>query len=144
MRRFLYDTNVFVYAVGQEHPYREPCRRIVELARTRRLHGEASAEMVQEFAHVRARRTSRAQAAGDARSVVGLCRLHPLGDRELDAALRLFERQPALSMRDAIHCATATLQGIDAILSVDRDLDGIEGLERIDPADTPAVEALLR
>lgn len=142
MRRFLYATNVFVYAVGQDHPYRAPCRKVVELARARRLQGEASVEMVQEFAHVRARRISREQAAEDARSVVGLCRLHPLGERELDVALRMFERQPSLSMRDAIHWATATLHGIDAILSVDRDFDTVDGLERIDPSDTAAVDAL--
>jgi predicted nucleic acid-binding protein len=142
MRRFLYDTNIFVYAVGAAHPYREPCRRIVELARQRRLHGEASTEMVQEFTHVRARRASRSQAAHDARSVVGLLRLHPLGERELDLALNLFERQIELSMRDAIHWATATLHGIDAILSVDRGFDAAEGLQRIDPADMAAVDAL--
>jgi predicted nucleic acid-binding protein len=26
VRRFLYDTSIFVYALGSEHPYREPCR----------------------------------------------------------------------------------------------------------------------
>lgn len=142
MRRFLYDTNVFVYAVGQDHPYREPCRRIVELARTRRLQGEASTELVQEFAHLRTRRGSRQAAARDARRVVGLCRLHPVGERELDVALRLFERHAALSMRDAIHTATAAVQGIDAILSADRHFDAVPGIERIDPADTAAVDAL--
>lgn len=142
MRRFLYDTNVFIYAVGRDHAYREPCRRIIELARTRRLQGDASVEMVQEFAHVRARHVARDQAALDTRSVVGLCRLHPLGEREFDVALRLFERQPTLSMRDAIHAATATLRGIDAILSVDRGFDTVDGLERIDPADAAGVDAL--
>lgn len=32
VRRFLYDTSVFVYALDGEHPYREPCRDIVHRA----------------------------------------------------------------------------------------------------------------
>lgn len=43
MRRFLYDTNVFVYALGGPSPYRDACRVIVEDAAGGRLDGEASA-----------------------------------------------------------------------------------------------------
>lgn len=46
-------------------------------------------------------------------------------------------------MADAASAATALNRGIDKILSADRDFDGIPGLERIDPSDERAVEALL-
>jgi hypothetical protein len=32
LRRFLYDTSIVIYALGREHPYREPCRDIARLA----------------------------------------------------------------------------------------------------------------
>jgi hypothetical protein len=53
VRRFLYDTAVFVYALGRDHQYREPCRQIIDLARAGHLAGEASVELIQEFLHVR-------------------------------------------------------------------------------------------
>jgi predicted nucleic acid-binding protein len=57
-------------------------------------------------------------------------------------ALDLFERYERLTARDAVFAAFALNRGIDTILSVDADLDGIEGLTRVDPADRDAIEAL--
>lgn len=142
MTRFLYDTAVFVYALGAEHPYRTPCRRVVELAAAGELNGEASVELVQEVAYVRERRLgARAAAARDAAAVAGLCRLHPFTEDDLRLALRLFRDLPDLSPRDAVHAATALDRGIDTILTTDQAFDAVPGLERVDPAD---VEQLLR
>ena len=46
-------------------------------------------------------------------------------------------------MRDAIFAAQALNREIDAILSPDRGFDGIDGLQRIDPADVEAVASLI-
>lgn len=143
MRRFLYDTNIFVYAVGDDHAHREPCREVVKRAQAGRLSGDASPDLVQEFLHQRARRTGdRAGAAALARDVVSLCRFDDLSEADTRRALDLFERHERLTARDAVFVAFALNRGIDAILSVDRDLDGIDGLTRIDPADSHAVDAL--
>ncbi|MGH3613696.1 MAG: hypothetical protein ACRDRK_14115 [Pseudonocardia sp.] len=56
MTRFLFDTTVFLYARGREHQYRESCRTLVRLSEDGALAGEASVELVQEFAHVLRRR----------------------------------------------------------------------------------------
>ncbi len=45
--------------------------------------------------------------------------------------------------RDAVFAALALNRGIDAILATDRAFDGIEGLERIDPADEQTVSTLI-
>lgn len=136
MRRVLYDTAVFVYAFGTDHPYRQPCRRVVELAAEGRLAGEASVELVQEVAYVRHRRLGdRDAAAADAAAVAALCRLHPFTEDDLRLALRLFRDLPALSPRDAVHAATALNRGIDAILATDRAFADVPGVERIDPTE---------
>lgn len=49
MTRFFVDSNVFLYALGAEHRYREPCRRLIELADAGHLRPEASVELVQEI-----------------------------------------------------------------------------------------------
>lgn len=142
MRRFLYDTAVFVYAVGQDHPYRDGCRQLVELAGTGALIGDASVELLQELVHVRARRTGdRPAAVRLTRKVALVCRLHAVEPEDLRLALGLFESAAALGARDAVHAATALNRGIDAIVSPDRAFDGVPGLERIDPLD--AVAALM-
>lgn len=142
MRRFLYDTLVFVYAVGKDHPYREPCRRVVELAAAGRVRGDASVELVQEFLHVRHRATGdRASASMEARWVAALCTLHPVELEDVRLALTLFETVDGLHARDAVHAACALNRGIDAILSADTVFDRVPGLQRIDLGDAPSALA---
>jgi uncharacterized protein len=134
--RFLYDTSVFVYARGSEHEYREPCRHLVRCAAQGVLAGEASVEMIQEYAHILRRRgIDGLQVREQARDVAALCLLHDFGEGDLRLALNLVATHPVLRVRDAVHAATALRRGISAIVSPDRDFDGIAGLERIDPHD---------
>ncbi len=143
MRRFLFDTSVFLYALGGEHRYREPCRAILREMREGLLTGEASVELVHEFAYMRYRRTgTRADAAESARDVARTCTLHAVGSDDVERALALWSEHERLDMRDAIFAAQALNREIDAILSPDRGFDGIPGLERVDPADTNAVATL--
>jgi predicted nucleic acid-binding protein len=143
VRRFLYDTAVFVYALGREHRYREPCRAILRDAQRGGLAGEASVELVHEFAYVRFRQlANRPDAARWARTIARACRLHAVEPMDTERALDLWGEHEQLDVRDAIFAATALNREIDAILSPDRDFDAIPGLERIDPADATAVGAL--
>lgn len=143
MRRFLFDTGVFVYALGDDHPYREPCRAIMENGRRGLLAAEASVELIHEFAYVRLRKgVSRRVAAQDARDIAATSKLHTVQPRDIDRALQLWCEHERLDMRDAIFAAQALNRGIDAILSPDRGFDGIPGLQRIDPADGDAVASL--
>lgn len=144
LRRFLYDTSIFVYALGREHPYREPCREIVRKAASGDLQGEASADLLQELLHQRVRRTDDRQGAAKAvRNVATLAWWHPLEPNDVQRGIDLFESHDELDARDAVLAALAINRGIDAILATDRAFDGIDGLERIDPGDERAVAALI-
>lgn len=136
MRRFLYDTAVFVYARRAEHSYREACRRLVTLARDGAAAGEASVELVQEYAHILRRRgLSGAEVREQADDVAALCLLHDFTAADLRLAIGLVGTYPSLSVRDGVHAATALRRGIPVIVSPDRGFDGISGLERLDPND---------
>jgi predicted nucleic acid-binding protein len=50
------DTTVLVCAKGSEHAYRDPCRELIAAVADGRLQASTTAEVIQEFAHVRARR----------------------------------------------------------------------------------------
>lgn len=143
LRRFLFDTSIFIYALGREHAYREPCREILRRAGADELIGEASADLVQELAHQRFRRTGdRAEAADAAKTATRLCRLHPLEPDDVLRGIDLFATNPRLDARDAVFAALALNRGIDAVLATDRAFDEVEGLERIDPDDHKAVATL--
>jgi predicted nucleic acid-binding protein len=143
VRRFLYDTSIFVYALGGEHAYREPCREIVRRAAAGDLQGEASPDLLQELVHQRTRRTGdRLGATKAARSVSTLAWWHPVEPNDVQRGIDLFEANNELNARDAVFAALAINRGIDAILATDHAFDEIDGLERIDPADERAVRAL--
>lgn len=138
MTRVYVDTNVFLYAIGSEHRYREPCRAVVRALGTRSMRGETSVETVQEIVHHRRRRGD-ATATERGRQTLALCQaVHPLDSRIALTALELIDRHPSLPTRDAVHAASALASGIVTLLSADRDFDAIEGLTRIDPLDHEA------
>lgn len=143
MTRFLYDTAVFLYALGGEHPYRDPCRAILDRATRGELEGEASADLIQEIVHHRFRRTGdRRRAVRNARDIAELCELHPARPEDVLRGLDLYEEHERLSARDAVFAALALNRGLDAILSPDRGFDGLPALNRVDPVDDRAVAAL--
>ncbi len=143
MRRFVYDTSIFVYALGKEHTYREPCRKIVRLASLGELQGEASTDLLQELLHQRMRQTgSRPAAAATTRDVAKLVWLHPLEPADIQRGIDLFEAHSKLDARDAVFAALALNRGIDAILSTDKAFDEVQDLERIDPADSQGLSGL--
>jgi predicted nucleic acid-binding protein len=143
--RFLYDTAVFVYAVGKEHPYRDPCRGIVAAARDGLLAGEASVEVVHELAHVLVRRGGdRLNALRLAEAAAELARLHEFAPSDLPLTMSLLAGHGALDVRDAVFAATALNRGIPLILSPDRAFDDVPGLDRVDPAAPDALERLAR
>lgn len=143
MPRFLFDTGVFIYALGGEHPYREPCRMILRDVQARRLAAEASVELIHEFAYVRLRQVKhRADATRSARAIARSFSLHAVEPPDMERALELWSEYDRLDVRDAIFAAQALNRGIDAILSPDGDFDGIAGLRRIDPADTASIASL--
>lgn len=63
-----------------------------------------------------------------------LCVLHDVDRDVLVGALRLVS-SGSLGGRDAVHAATASAAGFAAIVSPDRDFDGLVGLTRVDPVD---------
>lgn len=136
------DSNVFLYAIGTEHRYCEPCRNVVRLLGERRLQGEISVPVLQEVVHHRRRRGD-SDPAGRAREVAALCdAVHDLTLDDFHRAMTLLENRPGLPTLDAIHAGVALRRGIGVVLSADQDFDPIPGLRRVDPLDEAAVAQL--
>ncbi len=145
MKPFLFDTTVFVYAVGAPHPYREPCRAILQRAQANVRLGAAGVGVLHELAHITLRRTgNRTLARARAAQAGEICAdVYECDRRDMDAALDLLVSHGRLGVADAVTAATALNRGVGSVLSADRDFDGIPGIERVDPADERAVAGLL-
>ena len=137
------DTTVLVYAVGGEHPLRDPCRRLVDAVREERVSATTTVEVVQEFVHVRARRRGRADAVRLGREHVDL--LAPLlvvTQADLVAGLTVYEAAGRLGAFDAVLAAAARAASADALVSADRAFAEAPGVRHVFP-DHDGVHELL-
>jgi predicted nucleic acid-binding protein len=136
------DTTVLVYAVGAEHPLREPCRELVTAIGDGAVSATTTVEVVQELAHVRARRRERRDAIKVATDFARL--LGPLllvTEQHLHAGLDLWARHPRLGCFDAV-LAAATISAGGTLVSADKAFGRIRGLAHSVP-DTKGVKRLL-
>ncbi len=129
------DTTVLVYATGTEHPLRTPCRLLIDLIAQGKVEATTTPEVIQEYAHVRARRFTRPEAARTARDFAGLLRpLLTVDASMLAMGLRIFEQTPAIGSFDAVLAAASITLDADALVTADRAFANVEGLRYLDPA----------
>jgi uncharacterized protein len=138
----LLDTTVLSYAVGDDHPLRVPCQRLLHAHALGTLACTTTVEVIQEFVHVRAKRRPRTEAVARALDYMEALSPSPTEDDDLRLGLQLFERHPALGGFDAVLAAVALNHGAEALISADRGFAGVSGLVWIDPA-APALDRLL-
>jgi predicted nucleic acid-binding protein len=137
------DTTVLAYAKGTAHPLRDPSRELVAAIADRRVAATTTVEVIQEFAHVRARRRGRADAVALAGDYVDL--LSPLliaTTEHLRRGLSLFERTEPVGSFDAVLAAIALDADADALVSADAAFAFVPGLAHVRP-DAEGVATLL-
>jgi predicted nucleic acid-binding protein len=134
--RYFIDTNVILYASGSEHPLKQPCVLLLEKMIAESLDAVISVEVIQEILH---RYSSLRRAETGvllARKTMGIFRpLLPVEPNDMQLATDLFERYKGISGRDAVHAAVSLNNGINHIISTDRDFDAIKEIDRVDPAE---------
>jgi hypothetical protein len=107
-----------------------------------RLEATTTAEVIQEFAHARARRRTRADAASLARDFAEtLSPLLVVDQETLDLGLTLFA-QSQLGAFHAVLAAAALAHETDALVSADHTFATVPRLEHVAPG-TPEFERLL-
>jgi len=138
----LLDTTILTYAVGAEHALREPCVRLLMAHDEDIVDATTTIEVIQEFAHVRARRRPRTNAVLLARRFAAA--LRPLRSElaDLELGLTLFEAHPPLGAFDAVLAAVAINRDVDVLVSADRAFGLVPGLRWIDPS-SPALDRLI-
>jgi hypothetical protein len=120
------DTNVFMYAVGREHPLREPARSFfIEQAETGGVL-VTSAEVMQELLHAylppqRLETLDAAMLLARSR----MARVWPVEFADVELARTLVGRYAALRARDLLHVACCMRHDVDRIMTFDRALSAV-------------------
>lgn len=130
------DTNIFLYSAGGPHPFRDLCQRFLRALDQDDRNATSSTEVVQEILHVVTRKQDRLAAVRAARMFMeAVPNLLPVTASDMRAAIEIYEGNPGITARDAIHVATMWNNGIDTIASADRHFDAVQGIRRLDPRD---------
>ncbi len=139
------DTTVLVYSVGSDHPLRAPCRSLIEAIGDGGIAATTTVEVIQEFAHVRARRRDRADARTLASAFVDLLSPLTLVDADdLSRGMDLFVADDQLGAFDAVLAAAVIERDhLTALVSADRAFGSIPGLVHVDPNDPDALATVL-
>ena len=124
----LLDTTVLVYAVGRDHPLAAPSRAVLRSIGAGTVQAVTTPEVIQEFTHVRARRTGRDDAvvlAREFRTLLSL--LVTVGEDDLDDGLALFAAHDGLGAFDSVLAAVAVRRRAN-LLSADRGFASVGAL----------------
>jgi len=128
------DANIIMYALGRDHPLREPCREYLEGVKDGDISVVASTEVLQEIFHRYFSINMPLIAEEAYRAMKTFCKeVYPLTLDDIDRALDLLKESPSINARDAVHAATMLNNGIEKILSTDTHFDKIKGIQRISP-----------
>jgi uncharacterized protein len=117
------DTNVFMYAVGREHPLRQESRAFFEEHLTSGEVLVSSAEVLQELLHayLPVNRIETLDAAlALARGRLGV--VWPVEPEDVELARALVDRHRALRARDLLHLACCVRRGVGEVRTFDRAL----------------------
>ena len=131
------DANVPIYAAGREHPYCEPCIRVLAAVNENPDGFVTDAEVFQEIMH-HYRRTQRwdvGQVVVESFATMMRGRVYPVAIDDVLAAGRLATEHQDLSTRDLLHLAVMRRLGVTHIVTADADFGRVPGIIRLDPAD---------
>ena len=131
------DANVPIYAAGREHPYREPCIRVLAAVNENPDGFVTDAEVFQEIMH-HYRRTQRwdaGQTVVESFAAMMRGRVSPVAIDYVLATGRLANEHQDLSTRDLLHLAVMRRLGVNRVVTADADFGRVPGIVRLDPAD---------
>ncbi|MFO7680585.1 MAG: type II toxin-antitoxin system VapC family toxin [Chloroflexota bacterium] len=130
------DANIFMYAAGKPHEYKQPCREILQAVEAKQLTAATNTEVLQEILY----RYHHVQLPDKG---IQLCRyileypltILPVTPADITNALELLSQNQnsGLKPRDALHAATMQNNNVTQILSADKHFDRITGIQRLDP-----------
>ena len=131
----LIDANVPIYASGGQHPFKEPCTRIMQMVVEGPDSFVTTSEVLQEILHhYRARRQwSLMRQLFYEFGEVMHGRIEPVYAEDIVHAAALADDHSGVGSRDLVHAAVALRLGVSHIISTDTDFDRLPVVTRLAP-----------
>lgn len=120
------DSNVFIYAVGRDHPLKSEARKFFLDSRAGNRRLVTSAEVLQELLHVYLpfnRMATLDSALAVATS--GTDQVLPVTAEDVTLARSLADTHPQLTARDLLHLSLCRRHGITQVMTFDRALGAV-------------------
>jgi len=128
----LIDANVFIYARGAPHPYREACRHVLAEIQAGREEANVDTEVLQEILYRYGALHRLDLAASVYDLFVQLCPVVlPVTLADTDRAKSLFTGAHQVGVRDAVHAAVMLNNDVTSIATFDAGFDRVPGLSRV-------------
>ena len=138
---FFVDANIILYA-ATEDPRSESSLALIEAIRDGRAEGRCSPAVLEEVWHLELSGRLGIPGGQTERAAEMFSPLLPVTEEVFRKALTL-EADADIGANDRVHVATCLVNGIETIVSADRDFDRFDEIERIDPADQEAIKRLI-
>lgn len=141
----LLDTNILVYAVGRDHPLRQPAQALLRAADDGRVAITTTPDVIQEFTHIYSLTRPRDETAERALDVARACSpLVTSHESDVSVAIELFRRHERIDAFDCLLAATALRENVDGLVSADRAFAAVADLRWIDLADLDVEDLIER
>ena len=129
-----FDSNIFIYSVGRDHPLKVPSVAAIKKLRNADLLCVVSTEIIQEILYRFQSIRQLPLGISLAKDVMSISsRILSVTPEDTTLAMDLLESHPRIQTRDAFHAATMINNHIKQIISADSHFDIIPGIKRIDP-----------
>jgi len=136
MNEYFLDTNIFMYAAGKPHAFKEPCISILSKVQSGELNAAIDTEVFQEVIYRYHHINLSDKGVDLAWSMMDIgFDVLPVTKKVIEVSLYFYQQyqNKGISPRDIIHVATMMQNDIKNIVSVDRHFEVIEEVQRIDP-----------
>jgi hypothetical protein len=136
MKRLLFvDSNVFMYAAGKSHEYKEACLTLLRDVEEKRLKIAIDSEIIQEILYRYHNIKCGEQGLELSWMLLDLKqRVLSVTKEDIEMALFYYKKYgETIEPRDAIHTAVMVNNNISTIISADKHFDTIKEVKRIDP-----------
>jgi len=130
------DANIFMYAAGKAHRYKQPCLKILDHIEFQKIQCVTNTEVIQELLHRYSEIGIPEKGIQLSHEILRLpISTLPISETDIGLALNLFEKYHprGIKSRDAIHAANMKFHNIIQIISADKHFDHFDFLSRIDP-----------
>lgn len=133
-----------MYTIGQAHPMKEVCRRVIVIAR-RSGSFFTDAEVFQEllWRYHAQRRWRSMRPEVEALAIIMSGRIEAMQIEDVELAGKLADSYPRLAARDLVHVAIMQRVGSRHIVTADRAFDAVDWLERLDPMQVEEWQSLV-